>query len=173
MSYEFKIEEYNPEWKEWFILLRAYFFEQLANLIIDIEHIGSTSVPKMAAKPIIDMDIVIEERNFEPVKKKLEELGYLHQGDLGIQEREAFKLLNQELKSILPPHHLYVCNEESRELHRHKKFRDFLIQNPKYRDCYSKIKKDLYIKYPENREAYIEEKDEIVSKIVRKALENA
>ncbi len=101
MSYEFKVEEYNLEWNDWFEQLKTYFENYLSNLVICIEHVGSTAIPNMVAKPIIDMDIVIKEESFNEVKAKLEEIGYLHQGDLGIKEREAFKLLNEKLNLYL------------------------------------------------------------------------
>lgn len=170
MSYDFKIEEYNPEWKEWFNQLRRYFEEQLNVLITRIEHVGSTAIPNMVAKPIVDMDIVIKEGCFNEIKVKLEEIGYIHQGDLGIEEREAFKLLNDELKQSLPPHHLYVCKQDSEELKRHIIFRDFLRKNPKEATNFSIMKRELYKKFSNDKDAYIEAKDSMVKKILKKAL---
>jgi len=172
MTYEFKIEEYNPEWKKWFTQLKEYFENYLSDLIIHIEHVGSTAIPNMVAKPIIDMDIVIKEGSFDEIKSKLKEIGYFHQGDLGIEEREAFKLLNEELKYSLPPHHLYVCNEDSKELKRHITFRDFLRTNKKELNEFCQIKRKLFNKYPNDREAYIEAKDSVVKEILRKALKD-
>ncbi|MFW9851375.1 MAG: GrpB family protein [Candidatus Thorarchaeota archaeon] len=170
MTYEFKIEEYDPEWKEWFTQLRKYFEYYLSNLIIRIEHVGSTAIPNMVAKPIIDMDIVIKKENFNEIKTKLEEMGYSHQGDLGVEEREAFKLLNDELKQSLLPHHLYVCNQDSKELKRHIIFREFLRNNPKEANEFCRIKRELYKRFSNNKEAYIEAKDSTVKEILRKAL---
>ncbi len=170
MSYEFKIEEYNPEWSEWFSQLKVYFEQYLSGLIIRIEHIGSTAVPNIVAKPIVDMDIVLEEENFDKVKNKLEELGYIHQGDLGIEERDAFKLLDNNVKQSLPPHHLYVCKKESKELKKHIIFREYLKRNSKAMNEYSKTKRELYKKYADNKEAYIEGKDSKVKVLLRKAL---
>jgi len=171
MSYEFKVEEYNHDWVKWFIQLKTYFEKYLSNLIIRVEHVGSTAVPYMVAKPIIDMDLVIEEFNFNKVNTKLEELGYTHQGNLGVEEREAFKLLNDDLKQTLPPHHLYVCKKESIELKRHITFREFLKRNPKEREDYSKIKRNLYQKFVNDKESYIEGKDLTIKAILAKALE--
>ena len=172
MSYEFKVEEYNSAWNDWFHQLRTFFEKQLFDLILRIEHVGSTAVPGMVAKPIIDLDLVIEEFNFNQIRTKLEEFGYIHQGDLGIEEREAFKLLNDELKQSLPPHHLYVCKKESIELKRHIVFREFLRRNSKEREEYSKIKKSLFKRFKDDRESYIEGKDSTIRTILSKALEN-
>jgi GrpB-like predicted nucleotidyltransferase (UPF0157 family) len=170
MTYEFGIEEYSSEWKEWFTQLRKYFESYLSDLVICIEHIGSTAIPNMVAKPIIDMDIVIKEENFGEVKSKLEEIGYIHQGDLGIEEREAFKLINEELKQSLPPHHLYVCDDSSKELKRHIIFREFLKDNPKELNKLCKIKNKLFKEFSNDKEAYIEGKDFAVKQILKKAM---
>ena len=86
------VQNYNPEWPEWFETIKAYLGHKVSQVCIHIEHIGSTSVPGMIAKPIIDLDLVIESQRFEEVKHLLEERGYYHRGDLGIPEREAFDL---------------------------------------------------------------------------------
>ena len=126
----------------------------------------------MVAKPIIDMDIVIEEARFDEIRSKLEEKGYLHQGDLGIEVREAFKLLNEELKKSLPPHHLYVCKDDSKELKRHIAFREFLRNNPKEVDEFSRIKRELYKRFPNDKDTYVEAKDSTIKEILRKALKH-
>ena len=84
----------------------------------------------MVAKPIIDLDVVILCKNLETVIGILTNVGYEHQGDLGIKEREAFKQSNAELKNDLPPHHLYVCNVQNEKLHRHIAFREYLRAHP-------------------------------------------
>jgi len=126
----------------------------------------------MVAKPIIEMDIVIEEARFDEIRSKLEEKGYLHQGDLGIEVREAFKLLNEELKKSLPPHHLYVCKDDSKELKRHIAFREFLRNNPKEVDEFSRIKRELYKRFPNDKDTYVEAKDSTIKEILRKALKH-
>lgn len=119
------IEEYSEEWPKAFNKIEMIISNKLNSLALRIEHVGSTSVPSLSAKPIIDIDIVIESMNYLPkVIKKLEELGYLYEGDLGIRNREAFAR-----KDVYVPytsegnekheHHLYVCNKESEELKRH------------------------------------------------------
>ena len=172
MSYEFKVEEYDFIWINWFNQLKTYFEKQLSDLVLRIEHVGSTAVPGMVAKPIIDLDLVIEETIFNQIRIKLEQLGYIHQGDLGIEEREAFKLLNEGLKQSLPPHHLYVCKEDSIELKRHIALREFLKRNSKERKEYSEIKRKLYKKFKDDKESYIEGKDSIIKGILSKVLED-
>jgi GrpB-like predicted nucleotidyltransferase (UPF0157 family) len=125
----------------------------------------------MIAKPIIDIDVVIQKSRFEETRVRLEEIGYSHLGDLGIAGREAFDLIDPELRHQLPPHHLYVCNTESDELHRHIAFREYLRSHPRAADEYSTIKLDLVKRHSGNRERYIEDKDSLVKRILEKALQ--
>ena len=86
------IEEANPEWSNIFQKLKDVIQQELKGIIIDIIHVGSTSIPNLAAKPIIDIDVIIETRELLPeISLKLQKLGYRHNGDQGIPGREAFK----------------------------------------------------------------------------------
>ena len=147
---------YNSEWKTEFQSIKAELDELLGDLIVGIEHVGSTSVEGMSAKPCIDIDIIINDYSvFADVKDKLEGIGYIHEGDLGIKDREAFGYKN---KPHLMNHHLYVCPQCSEELHRHITFRNFLRSNPDAVKKYSKVKKKAAQLYPCDIEGYIEYK---------------
>lgn len=158
------VEDYNPKWKIEFEKIKAELMMVLSDKIISIEHVGSTSVEGLAAKPIIDIDIVID-NNFEEVRIALESISYIHEGDLGIHGREAFKYYNKE---HLMKHHLYVCNKENEELYRHIKFRDYLKVHKVDRDKYSLVKKEMVKKYPEDIELYIDGKEPIILEIHKK-----
>lgn len=87
-----------------------------------IEHVGSTAVPGLAAKPIIDMDVLLGSATDLPlVIAQLASVGYQHRGDLGVTGREAFRAPPNDL-----PHHLYVCPPRSPEYMRHISFRGYL-----------------------------------------------
>ncbi|MBN1068185.1 GrpB family protein [Clostridium botulinum] len=158
------VEDYNPKWKESFESIKDELLSVLSGKIISIEHIGSTSVEGLSAKPIIDIDIVID-RNFDEVKKELETLGYIHEGDLGIYGREAFKYSN---KPHLMVHHLYVCGKDNKELYRYVTFRDYLRKHKEDKEMYSVIKKKMALKYPEDIDSYIKGKQQIILEIYKK-----
>ncbi|BCZ48896.1 hypothetical protein psyc5s11_49630 [Clostridium gelidum] len=158
------VEDYNLEWKNEFERIKNELLVILSGKISSIEHVGSTSVEGLAAKPIIDIDIVIDE-NFEEVRQSLESIGYIYEGDLGVSGRETFKYQN---KPHLMVHHLYVCNKDNEELLRHIKFRDYLRQHKEDRDKYSEIKKDMAFKYPEDIDSYIEGKQPVILEIYKK-----
>jgi GrpB-like predicted nucleotidyltransferase (UPF0157 family) len=123
----------------------------------------------MVAKPIID--IVIRLSDFNEIKSSLETIGYEHQEDLGIPEREAFALQDLELNKQIPPHHLYICDIHSKELHRHIAFRNYLREHPEEAVEYSKIKEHFVKEHSGDRELYIQGKDSLVREILGRALQ--
>ena len=164
------VEKYNPEWNSWFETLCSFFEPKLDQFVLRIEHVGSTAIPGLIAKPIIDLDIVVRMSDFNEVKSRLEAIGYVHQGDLGIPEREAFALRDLELKNQLPPQHLYVCDLHSVEQHRHIAFREYLREHPEDVRNYSEIKVNLVKEHSGDRELYIQGKDHLVQEILERAL---
>jgi len=96
------IKEYDPQWPVLFEELRVKFSGLLGNMVSAIEHVGSTSVPGLAAKPIIDLDVLLASASYLPETiRRLATLGYECEGDLGIAGREAF-----EYAPALFAHHL-------------------------------------------------------------------
>lgn len=148
---------YDPKWKMDFEAVKREIMDAVGDLIISVEHVGSTSVEGLSAKPIIDIDIVIQDYSvFADVVSRLSDIGYTYEGDLGIKERESFKYSG---KTHLQAHHLYVCPRNSRELFRHITFRDFLRSHPEAVKKYSEIKETAARMFPNNIEKYIEYKD--------------
>ena len=147
---------YDEQWKLDFLQIKAELSDALGQLAIGIEHVGSTSVQGLSAKPIIDIDVIIKDNTaLENVVSALGEIGYRHEGNLGIVGREAFKY---DGKEHLRKHHLYVCPEDSPELKRHIAFRDYLRTRPEAVREYSRIKEEGAKKYPDDIEKYIEYK---------------
>ena len=144
---------YDAAWESAFEAIRAEIQTALGDLMLGIEHVGSTSVKGMSAKPCIDIDVVIRDYSvFDAVVQKLDAIGYIHEGDLGIKDREAFKYAD---KPHLMTHHLYVCPRDSEELHRHIAFRDFLRKNPEAVKKYSRVKETAAQLFPDEIEQYI------------------
>ena len=144
---------YDEAWKNAFEEIKTEIEAEIGGLIIGIEHVGSTSVEGMSAKPCIDIDVIIKDYSvFGEIVRKLGAIGYIHEGDLGIQDREAFKYAD---KPHLMTHHLYVCPRDSEELHRHIAFRDFLRKNPEAVKKYSRVKETAAQLFPDEIEQYI------------------
>lgn len=145
---------YDSAWKHAFQKIRTELEEAIGDLIVGIEHVGSTSVEGLSAKPCIDIDVVIKDYSvFDTVVSRLATIGYIHEGNLGIKDREAFKYSN---KSHLMNHHLYVCPLNSEELHRHIVFRDFLRSNTEAVEKYSEVKEKAAELFPNDIDKYIE-----------------
>lgn len=154
---------YDPLWKENFQAIRQELSLALNGLALRIEHVGSTSVEGLAAKPIIDIDVVISDHTpLESVISALSTIGYQHEGDLGIPQREAFRY---DGKHHLQAHHLYVCPESSPELRRHTAFRDCLRTHPEAAAEYSCVKMEAAKLYPEDVEGYIAHKSGCISRL--------
>ena len=147
---------YDRTWKSAFEEIKQEIEDVLGDLILGVEHVGSTSVEGLSAKPIIDIDVVIKDYSvFAAVVQELETIGYFHEGDLGIQDREAFQYAN---KLHLQKHHLYVCPQYSKELLHHVAFRDYLRNNPDAVQKYSLVKETAATLFPDDIEKYMEYK---------------
>ena len=142
---------YDCAWRDAFEAIRQELETAAGDLILGIEHVGSTAVEGLSAKPCIDMDMVIRDYSvFDILVSRLERIGYQHEGNLGIPHREAFRY---ESKPHLMQHHLYVCPADSEELRRHITFRDFLRNNPDAVRTYSEVKEAAARQYPDDMEA--------------------
>ena len=156
---------YDKAWKTAFEAIKQEIEAVVGDWIVGIEHVGSTSVEGMSAKPIIDIDVVIPDYTvFDDVVQRLAQIGYTHEGDLGIRDREAFKYEN---KPHLQKHHLYVCPQNSAELYRHITFRDFLRRNPEAVKQYSAVKETAAALYPDDIDGYISYKSPCIEEMYR------
>lgn len=157
---------YDPRWKQDFEAIRRELQAALGDCAMAIEHVGSTSVEGLSAKPVIDIDIVIEsEAVLGEAIERLAEIGYTHEGNLGIEGREAFKYSGKEQ---LQTHHLYVCPQDSPELKRHIVFRDYLRSHPSEARRYGGIKEEGAKRYPEDIDGYIAHKSPCIEEMYRK-----
>lgn len=157
---------YDADWKTQFEEIQHELDSVLSNLVLDIHHVGSTSVRGMWAKPCIDIDVEIEDDScFDAVVKALATIGYFHEGDLGIQGREAFGYLGKE---HLQKHHLYVCVKDSEELRRHLTFRDYLRKNPDALKAYSEVKEKAARLYPDDIDGYMAYKSPCIEALYKK-----
>ena len=156
---------YDMAWKTAFEEIKKELEDAIGDLIIGIEHVGSTAVEGLSAKPCIDIDVIIRDYSiFDAVVCKLKTIGYIHEGDLGIKDREAFKYSD---KPHLLNHHLYVCPQDSEELHRHITFRDFLRSNPEAVKKYSLSKETAAQLFPDSIDQYIEYKSPCIEELYK------
>jgi GrpB-like predicted nucleotidyltransferase (UPF0157 family) len=152
------IHDYDPAWPGLFDDLSNKIVTALQPVAARIEHVGSTAVQGLAAKPIIDLDIVLPTSVEIPrAIHLLSALGYVHEGNLGVHEREAFRWPPGEVR-----HHVYMLIEGAAELRRHIAFRDALRANTNLRDDYARLKKSLAAHHPFDRDAYTQGKSAFI-----------
>jgi GrpB-like predicted nucleotidyltransferase (UPF0157 family)/quercetin dioxygenase-like cupin family protein len=136
---EILVVDWDPQWLESFERVRASLWPAIENIALRIEHVGSTSVPGLPAKPIIDIDIVVSDQSQVPqIIDVLAQLGYAWRGDLGVAGRQAF---DTSRHPELPPHHLYLVVENSKAHLDHVLLRDVLLADPEERDRYAELKR--------------------------------
>lgn len=158
------LRDYATNWIHDFQAIKLILQETLQHLPVTIEHIGSTAIPGLAAKPIIDIDIVFQnDVTFSEIKTGLESIGYYHNGNQGITDRDVFKRNSALTKHAVfdsIAHHLYVCPVHSEELKRHLLFRNYLQTNENARNEYQQLKMKLAEEADHNQKIYAQLKEE-------------
>lgn len=151
------IKKYTSNWIKEFELIKNEIHKVIQPPTCTIEHVGSTAVPNLDAKPIIDIDIIYHNNNdLLTIKQGLQQLGYYHNGNQGIEHREVFKrsglFRNNILDSIT--HHLYVCLANTPALERHILIRNFLRKNEWARVEYQQMKYKLAEQANQDKKTY-------------------
>ncbi len=160
-----QIVDYDPAWAIDFARLRLHLLATVEDIALAVEHVGSTAVPCLAAKPILDVDVVVASvSQVQAVIARLAEIGYMHLGDLGIAGREAFAS-----PSNTPVHHLYVIVKGSEPWRNHIQFRDYLREHAEAAEAYARLKRSLAEKFRNDRDGYTGAKTDFVDEILRKA----
>ncbi|PAD41724.1 hypothetical protein CHH54_15910 [Bacillus sp. 7520-S] len=156
--------EYDPEWPNQFDREATRIRSVLGNKVLQLEHVGSTSVPGLCAKPIIDMLLVVidsaDETTYVP---DLEKAGYT----LRIREPEWFE--HRLLKGPDTDINLHVFSEGASEVNRMLRFRDWLRSNNADRDKYASVKRHLAQRQWRHVQHYADAKSAIVQEIMERA----
>jgi GrpB-like predicted nucleotidyltransferase (UPF0157 family) len=159
------VVDYDPAWPHAFEAVRARVWSVVGDVAITVEHVGSTSVPGLAAKPIIDISVVVPTQAAVPLAiERLSTLGYRHLGNLGIEGREAFASPNMP-----PRHHLYLCPRDSLALKNHLHVREHLRAHSEAAKEYGALKRQLAARFPEDIDGYTEGKSDAILGILRTA----
>lgn len=160
-----EVVQYNPKWNEEYLKEAGRIRNILKNEINKIYHIGSTSIPGIYAKPIIDILIEVNEMgNVDNYNKGLESLGYIAKGEFGIEGRRFF------IKGLYNrTHHVHAFQTGSPEIARHLNFRDYMIAYPDEAKRYEDLKTELAIKFRCDIDGYCAGKDTYIKEIDKKA----
>ena len=155
---------YTAVWAELFAEEKARLQTAVGPYILDIQHVGSTSIPGIPAKPIIDMAVAVA--NFEAARvciEPIEQLGYVYKGELGIPRRHYFR------KGDPRTHHLHMNEINSQDWQNQILFRDYLRQHPEVAQAYGALKLKLAARYERDPEGYLQAKAPFIEEVLRLA----
>jgi len=159
-----KLTPYTIEWQRCFQDEEALLQAAIGQYVLDIQHVGSTSIPGMIAKPIIDIGIAVT--SFEEARvcvQPVERLGYVYRGELGIPRRHYF------VKGDPRTHQLHMSEINSQAWENLVLFRDALIQHPHLVEEYAELKAELAQRHPTDRVAYLDGKAPFIERVLRMA----
>ena len=159
---------YDPAWQGEFETESKRILHALGNNVVSVHHIGSTAIPGIFAKPIIDILLEVNDLvRLDDETGAMQELGYEAMGEFGIPGRRYFRKSD---RSGVRTHHVHAFQTGSPEIERHLAFRDYMIAHPTAARAYGALKRELARAYPHDRQAYVDGKDEFVKEHEAKAL---
>lgn len=162
-----RLEKYNYRWKDLFEKEKEYLEEKFKDIAVEIEHIGSTSIEGLSAKPIIDIAVGVNKlKDFEKVKK------YFIDEPYSIKEDSDFdEILIRKGSEENRTHFIHVMEIDSKRYKDTIAFRDYIKKHSEMLKEYENLKTDLAKKYSNNRKMYTNSKNEFIQKIIKKAYE--
>lgn len=158
---------HNPRWRNAFEAEAKQLAAALGENVVALHHIGSTAIPDIYAKPIID--VLVEVRDITEIDGQgsaMQSLGYEVMGEFGISGRRYFRKDDQK---GIRTHHIHVFEAGSAEVVRHLAFRDFMIAHPEEAQNYSELKRKLAEEHSQSADGYIDGKDGFIKEIDRRA----
>jgi GrpB-like predicted nucleotidyltransferase (UPF0157 family) len=159
-----RLMPYQPAWAELFRQEAERLSAALGDQVVGIEHVGSTAVPGLDAKPILDIVVAVRDMtNAAAFEQALTPLGYLHQA---VNDRPGRLYFVKRLPDDRSTHHLNITELGTECWFTHVAFRDYLREHPQAREEYRALKQDLARRYRHDRAAYQEGKEEFIRRIL-------
>jgi GrpB-like predicted nucleotidyltransferase (UPF0157 family) len=162
-----EVVPHDPKWRDVFEVESKSVANALGENVVAVHHIGSTAIPSIYAKPIIDLLVEVKDIiKVDGQSLAMESLGYEVMGAFGIPGRRFFRKDNQE---SVRTHHIHTFEIASAQVERHLAFRDYMLAYPEDAEQYSELKRELARKYPQNIDRYMDGKDEFIKGMDKKA----
>ncbi len=166
MVRKIEVVPYDPDWSNRFKMEADEITSVFEQEVVAIHHIGSTAIPSISAKPIIDILVEVKDiKKIDIFNAEMIKRGYQSKGEFGITDRRFF-IKGDEVNRT---HHIHVFESGHPEIERHLNFRDYMVTHPGEAETYGRLKEELAQKYPEDIEGYIAGKDEQIKRTDRKA----
>ena len=162
-----EVVPHDPHWRDAFEAEAKQVAAALGENVVAVQHIGSTAIPNIHAKPVVDL--LIEVREIAEVDGRsllMESLGYEVMGEYGIHGRRYFRKDNRE---GIRTHQVHAFEAGSAEVVRHLAFRDYMIAHPLEAQRYSELKRRLAEEHPQSMDEYMDGKDGFIKEIDRRA----
>ena len=162
-----EVVPHDPRWRDAFEAEAKQVAAALGENVVAVHHIGSTAIPNIFAKPVVDM--LVEVRDIAEVDGRssaMESLGYEVMGEYGIPGRRYFRKDNQE---GIRTHHIHAFEAGSAEVERHLAFRDYMTAHPSEAQAYSELKRKLAEEHPQSIDGYMDGKDGFIKEMNRRA----
>jgi GrpB-like predicted nucleotidyltransferase (UPF0157 family) len=164
-----ELQPYDPQWVENAVAEIKVLASVLGRILLDVHHVGSTAIPGIRAKPVLDlMPVVTDLTELDQYQTDLEMLGYDWWGELGLPRRRYCTMTESVTNRRLIQLHCYA--EGSPEITRHRAFRDYLRENPRIAAAYDQEKSRCQSLYPDDSHAYGDCKEAWIKKIEAEAL---
>src|SRR5918998_1296554 len=162
-----EVVPHDPRWRDAFEAEAKQVAAALGENVVAIHHIGSTAIPDIYAKPVVDL--LVEVRDIAEVDGRssaMESLGYEVMGEYGIPGRRYFR---KETREGVRTHHVHAFEAGSAEVERHLAFRDYMIAHAGEARRYSELKRKLAEEHPQSFDGYMDGKDGFIKEIDRRA----
>jgi GrpB-like predicted nucleotidyltransferase (UPF0157 family) len=160
------VVDYDPEWAVLFEAEAQAIHRAAGGLSLKVEHVGSTAVPGLPAKPVVDIAVAIQTRDFIPdLTRQLTAIGYINRGDAGAAD--GGYLLVKESEPEVRIVHLHIVEETDIRWQNYIEFRDILRANDTIRKQYADLKTQLGARFQDNRKSYTEGKSDFIGEVLR------
>ncbi|MCK5116124.1 MAG: GrpB family protein [Candidatus Aegiribacteria sp.] len=160
-----RVVDHDPGWADLFTAECKILLSALDGLIVDVQHVGSTAVPDLPAKPVLDIAIAVQTLNLlRALKEQLTGVGYIYRGDGG---NDGGHLFIRESSPDVRAVHLHVVERSDSQWKNYLLFRDTLRNDAAVRRKYADFKKDLAWKFPDDRESYTSGKNEFIQGVLK------
>lgn len=156
-----EVVPHDDVWAAQFETVAADLLDALGGISARVEHVGSTSVPGLAAKPVLDIDVVVDADDVVRATRAMEDIGYQHRGNLGVPDREAFFAPDAE-----PRRHVYLCTTDTLAVRNHLAVRDVLRERADLRDAYAAVKQQLADSPDMDIVTYTARKSEVLQRVL-------
>lgn len=157
---------HDPRWRREFEQEAERISAAAGSNAVAVHHVGSTAIPTVYAKPVIDLLLVVRDlAALDERQPRMEALGYEARGEYGIPGRRFFRRDDEHGDRT---HQIHAFEDGSPQIARHLAFRDYMIAHPETAQSYSDLKRELAAKHPEDIEAYMDGKDEFIQEIDRR-----